>query len=376
MRNSKNIINSNINIIETNISDNIDSNENKAYQTYSGPFRQNIIKVNLLDKAKMQNKKMKSVKSCDFKNCVVNNNQQKAISKNNKETKSANNLINNIIDNNIIEEDGDKISLYLTKDIHNKNKITRFNLKNNIINIFNQNNQNEVFDEISKSKNIEITNHSSKKIDFKLNDQKIDYNKNIKNNIKQNRLINSLICSKNFYSEKENTQSSVLNTLNYNLYSLTKDKNRYYIKKKYSVSNTNDQSNNGNQNLTSNTNRSSAVKHRKNYSLSSNIYNTQRTINQNRFDLKNKNYKKSKNRKIIKNKKKNNLYFSPKSKVEIFKGNKSIEIPEFTVKLENIKSRVSNLLNIYSLLAIKSININDKREISIKQEDDINGNEN
>lgn len=376
MRNSKNIINSNINIIETNISDNIDSNENKAYQTYSGPFRQNIIKVNLLDKAKMQNKKMKSVKSCDFKNCVVNNNQQKAISKNNKETKSAKNLINNIIDNNIIEEDGDKISLYLTKDIHNKNKITRFNLKNNIINIFNQNNQNEVFDEISKSKNIEITNHSSKKIDFKLNDQKIDYNKNIKNNIKQNRLINSLICSKNFYSEKENTQSSVLNTLNYNLYSLTKDKNRYYIKKKYSVSNTNDQSNNGNQNLTSNTNRSSAVKHRKNYSLSSNIYNTQRTINQNRFDLKNKNYKKSKNRKIIKNKKKNNLYFSPKSKVEIFKGNKSIEIPEFTVKLENIKSRVSNLLNIYSLLAIKSININDKREISIKQEDDINGNEN
>ena len=110
--------------------------------------------------------------------------------------------------------------------------------------------------------------------------------------------------------------------------------------------------------------------------MSSNIYNTQRTINQNRFDLKNKNYKKSKNRKIIKNKKKNNLYFSPKSKVEIFKGNKSIEIPEFTVKLENIKSRVSNLLNIYSLLAIKSININDKREISIKQEDDINGNEN
>ena len=119
---------------------------------------------------------MKSVKSCDLQNGVANNNDQKAISKNNKETKSANNLINNIIDNNIIEEDDDKISLYVSTDIHSKNKITRFNLKNNIINIFNQNDQNEVFDESSKSKNITITNNSSKKIEFKLNDQKIDYN--------------------------------------------------------------------------------------------------------------------------------------------------------------------------------------------------------
>ena len=370
MKNSKNIINSNINIIETNIINNIESSENKAYQTYSGPFRQNIIKVNLLDKAKMQNKKMKSVKSCDLQNSVANNNEQKAISKNNKETKSANNLINNIIDNNIIEEDDDKISLYVSTDIHSKNKITRFNLKNNIINIFNQNDQNEVFDESSKSKNITITNNSSKKIEFKLNDQKIDYNKKIKNNIKQNRLINSLICSQNLYSEKSSTPSSALNSLNYNLYSLTKDKNRCYIKKKSSVSNINDHSNNGNQNLTSNTNRSSAVKHKKNYSLSSNIYNTQRTIIQNRLDLKNKNNKNSKN------KQKHNLYFSPKNKSEIFKGNKSIEVPEYTIKLEKIKSRVSNLLNVYSLLAIKSINDNDIKENSVKQEFDINGNGN
>jgi len=350
MRNNKNIINSNINIIETNIIENIDSTENKAYQTYSGPFRKNIIKVNLLDKAKMQNKKMKSVKSCDFENGVSNNNEQKTISKNNKETKSANNLKKNIIDNNIIEEDDDKISLYVTADIHN------------------------IFDDSSKSKNITIINNSSKKIDFKLNDQKLDYNKNIKNNIKQNKLINSLIISQNLYSEKSNTPSSVLNTLNYNLYSLIKDKNRCYIKKKSSVSNTNDQSNNGNQNLTSNTYRSTANNYKKNYSLSSYIYNTQRTINQNRLKLKNKNNKKSKNSKNNKNKKKNNLYFSPKNKAEIFCENKSIIVPEYTIKLENIKSRVSNLLNVYSLLALKSINDNEKKEFSIKQEVDINEN--
>ena len=371
-RNNKNIINSNINIIETNIIDNIDSTDNKAYQTYSGPFRQNIIKVNLLDKAKMQNKKMKSVKSCDFRNGVTNNNEQKALFENNKETKSANNLINNIIGCNIIEEDDDKISLYATTDMHNKNKITKFNLKNNIINIFNQNAQKEVFDESSKSKNITITNHSSKKIDLKLNEQKIDYNKNIKNYIKQNKLINSLISSQNLFSDKANTPNSVLNTLNYNLYSLNKDKNRWFIKKKSSVSIMNDQSNNGNQNLTSNTNRSSAVKHKKNYSLSSNIYNIQRTIYQNRLILKNNN----KNSKKNKNKKKKNLYYFPKTKAEIFKENKSIEIPEYTIKLENIKSRVSNLLNVYSLLAIKSINDNKEKDISIKQEADINGNKN
>ena len=369
-RNYKNIINSNINIIKTNIIDNIDSTENKAYQTYSGPFRQNIIKVNLLDKSKIQNKKMKNVKSCDFENAVINNNEPKTISKN-KETKSAN------INNNIIEEDDNKISLYVTTDIHNKNKITKFNLKNNIINIINQNDQIDFFDETSKSKNITIINHSSKKVDLKLNEQKIDYNKNIKNNVKQNKLINSLISSQILYSEKANTPSSLLNTLNYNLYSLNKDKNRCYIKKKSSVSNTNDQTNNGNQNLTSNTNRSSAVKHKKNYSLSSNIYNTQRIINQNRLNLKNNNSKKMKNRKNSKNfkkKKKNSLYFSPKNKKEIFKANKSIEIPEYTIKLESIKSRVSNLLNVYSLLAIKSINDNDKNEISIKQKFDINEN--
>ena len=374
MRNSKNIINSNINIIEANIINNIDSTDNKAYQTYNGPFRQNIIKVNLLDKSKIQNKKMKSVKSCDFGNGVSNNKERKPIYENRKETKSTNNLINNIIDNNIIEEDDEKISLFVTTDILSKNNITKFNLKNNIINIFNQNDQNEVLDE-SNCKNITIINHSPKKIDFNLNRQKIDYNKNIKNNIKQNKLINSLICSQNLYSEKVNIPNNVLNTLNYNLYSLNKDKSRCYIKKKSSVSNVNDQSINGNQNLTSNTNRSIAIKYKKNYSLSSNIYNTQRTIYQNRLNLKNNN-KKSKKIKKYKNKKKNNLNFPPKNKAKIFKGNKSIEVPEYTIKLENIKSRISNLLNVYSLLALKTINDNNEKDISIKQEVDINGNEN
>ena len=56
--------------------------------------------------------------------------------------------------------------------------------------------------------------------------------------------------------------------------------------------------------------------------------------------------------------KNNSLYSSPNNRIEKYINNKSVVIPELTVKLENIKSRVSNLLNIYSLLALRSINNN------------------
>jgi hypothetical protein len=53
LENHNNIINNNINIIENNIIQNIESKNDIAFQTYNGSFRQNIIKVNILDKAKI-----------------------------------------------------------------------------------------------------------------------------------------------------------------------------------------------------------------------------------------------------------------------------------------------------------------------------------
>ena len=364
LENHNNIINNNINIIENNIIQNIESKNDIAFQTYNGSFRQNIIKVNILDKAKILNKKIESIKSSIIDNDTINSNDQKTLVKNNKGTKSANNLMENISNSNIIIEN-DKINLYITTEIHNNNKKSKINLKNNIINKFNKN----TLDQSNKYKNITITNHSPKKKDFKLNKQKTEYNKNIKSNNKQNKLINSLNYSQtNYKSNKTNAASisNISNTLNFNLYPLNRTKTLGYIKKKSSNSNLNDQSSNGNPNLTSNTNRSSVYKHKKNNSISSSIYNTQRTINQNRLNLKSKNSK---------NKKKNNLYSSPENKIEIYQENKSILVPEYTIKLENIKSRVTNLLNIYSLLALKSINDFNNKEIEEKEEAEINENE-
>ena len=52
--------------------------------------------------------------------------------------------------------------------------------------------------------------------------------------------------------------------------------------------------------------------------------------------------------------------------------NKSVAMPEYILKLEDIKSRIYKLLNIYSLIALKSIN--DSNDIS-KSKDNKNNNE-
>ena len=57
-----------------------------------------------------------------------------------------------------------------------------------------------------------------------------------------------------------------------------------------------------------------------------------------------------------KNKNNNNksgYLYSPKHKrIE----SKTIVIPEYKVKLESLKSRITNLLNVFSFLALKSVN--------------------
>ena len=115
--------------------------------------------------------------------------------------------------------------------------------------------------------------------------------------------------------------------------------------------------NNGSNNY--NTNRPSVIKHKKNYSISSSCYNTHRNSSS-RINQKNKTNKST-------------YLYSPKNnRIE----NKTIIMPEYKIKLESIKSRVTSLLNVYSLLALKSINIPYNINNEIKEEETINLNTN
>ena len=106
------------------------------------------------------------------------------------------------------------------------------------------------------------------------------------------------------------------------------------------------------------------MKHKKNYSISMSCYNAQRAIKDTKFNPKNKNNK-------------NNYLYSPK-KNKIGKNineNKSIIVPEYKVKLDNIKSKVTELLNVYSLLTLRSFNnTNENIQNVQEEEDEINDN--
>ena len=136
-----------------------------------------------------------------------------------------------------------------------------------------------------------------------------NYNEtNLKNNELQTKSVNCLNC----YTKKNN------------IIPLTRENSITYVRKKslnMKIYN----------NVTKNnflSNRPSEFKHKKNYSISSSCYNTQR--NSNKSNKKNNN--------------KNNL------------DEKTIVMPEYKIKLESIKSRINNLLNVYSLLALRALN--------------------
>ena len=173
-------------------------------------------------------------------------------------------------------------------------------------------------------------------------------------------------------SSKNSNSNSLTNTLNFNIYSLSRDNSKTYIKKKSSninINNNNIYINNGSltSNILTNTNRSSVIKHKKNYSISTSFYNTQRNSNkETKFNIKNK----------FNNNNKNNYLYSPKknrNEKNFSNNNKSIVVSEYKIKLDNIKSRVSDLLNVFSLIALKSINFTNN--IDVQKEENNNNNE-
>ena len=257
-------------------------------------------------------------------NDIINPNINNIIYKNNNFNKSSTNFKPSL--NNTVKKN-DKKDLYINTDFKNNAKIKQ-NINNN-----NNNNENNENDEKEKNTKNELTTTCM----------------NSKNN-------NIIYFNNTIKSRKNSGSSSLTNTLNFNIYPLSRDSSKTYIKKK--SANININNNNGSiaSNMLTNTNRSSVIKHKKNYSISTSCYNTQRNSNkekENKYNSKNK-----------QNYNKNNYLYSPKKKQieKCLKNNKSIVVSEYKIKLDNIKSRVSELLNVFSLIALRSINITNNKQ--------------
>ena len=272
--------NNNINIIENS------AEKNKyAFQTFSGPFRKNFIKVNIIEKD--DNKK--------HKNDIINNNT-------------------NIIDNN-------------KKKLYTKNKSTKSanNLKKNII----ENTNNLYMNKVSNNIDNNDYSNSPQKKDSSLSNKNIEsYHK------KQNRLFNSLINShSNLKSENTNKKTNFLNDV---VFPLNIDNSSVYIKKKSCTANINK---NGKKNRMANKNNSTLIKEIKNNSVFSSFHNIHKNKNENKEYLI------------------NNYLYSPKNNIGNYLKNNDIVVSDYSINLKKIKARMSNLLNVYSLLALRSLNV-------------------
>ena len=298
---------------EDNINENISNINNIGFQTYNIPFRKNVIKVNIIEKDNNQIKNNKEkTKTLDKESDSISSKTIKSVifmNKNKYGNKIPSNLKTNINDNSKKKE---KKVLFIDNEIK---------IKKNKKKLIYDNNEK---DEIEKIREEIIKNNEKQK--------ELSAFLNKKNNI---------ICLKSNMGINSNR---VINTLNFNIFPFNRSENKTYMKKKYSNINISNNIFNGNINYSNSTNRSSVLKHKKSNSISLNYYDIQRNDKE-KINLKNNNYK-------------NNHLFSPnKKKIGKFPKNKSIVVPEYRIKLNNIKSRVADLLNIYSLLAIRSINI-------------------
>ena len=287
---SFNNINNDNNIEERNNENNGENIDDIGYQTYTTPFRNFIIKVNMIEKDNPK-KKNENTKSVIIENDTKN---MKLLNKNNNETKSSPNLKTG--DNNMKIND-------------KKNLMIKTNLK---------------CDEI-----IELNKLNEKKNDFAT-----DFN--YENNI--------IYFSNELKSCKNENLNRVINSINFNIYPLSRDSSKTYIKKKSSNESVSNYVNNEKINMINNTSRSSVNKPKKNYSISSSYDKTQK----NNKDI---NLMKYKN-----NKKYNYLYSPKRNQIGKSLNSKSVFIKEDKVKLDNIKSRVTELLNVYSLLALRALN--------------------
>jgi hypothetical protein len=365
----RNLINNNDSNTNENYS-NVENNDKKSKdlgsQTYSGPFRNKKIKVNMIEKENNKNLKNENTKSAIIENDKFNSSQQKKMLRNNKGANSSHNLKVSV--NSSIKKD-DKKNLYIETDFKGNKKFKKNTslVSNNKLNKNEKNKISNYSHNINKDKNKKIinkNNYEDKGKDKEKDSQKYNDNENTAKTFNSNEqdrskqkdkdmdsnlmIRSNLLCSSNnFKLNKNSSLGNITNNLNFNIFPLSRE-NTTYIKKKSSDIN---KYNDGCYNYISNTNRPSIIKHKKTYSISSSCYNTQRNSTS-RINGKSKNSK-------------SGYLYSPKhNRAE----SKTIIMPEYKVKLERIKSRVIGLLNVYSLLALKSANDNNGNDREIQEE--------
>ena len=287
---SFNNINNDNNIEERNNENNVENLDELGYQTYTTPFRNFIIKVNMIEKDNLK-KKNENTKSVIIENDTKN---VKFLNKNNNETKSSPNLKTG--DNNLKIND-------------KKNLMIKTNLK---------------CDDI-----LELNKLNEKKNDFATD---LNYGNNI------------IYFNNDLKSCKNENLNRVINSINFNIYPLSRDSSKAYIKKKSPNASVSNYANNEKINIANNTSRSSVNKSKKNYSISSSYDKTQK----NNKDINTMKYKN--------NKKYNYLYSPKRNQIGKSMNSKSVFFKEDKVMLDNIKSRVTELLNVYSLLALRALN--------------------
>jgi hypothetical protein len=109
-RNLNNNNDNNINENNSNVENNEKKSKDMGYQTYSGPFRNKKIKVNMIEKENNKKLKHENTKSAIIENDKFNSSQQKKIFKNNKGSNSSHNLKVSV--NSTIKKDDKKKFIY------------------------------------------------------------------------------------------------------------------------------------------------------------------------------------------------------------------------------------------------------------------------
>ena len=206
-----------------------------------------------------------------------------------------------------------------------KNKNNLKNSENLIENCYQEKERKNILETKNENENEEIENN--KKEGDKNND-----------NPKEKNLYSNFFISNYYKLNKNSSLRDITSNLNMKVLPFNGDTNTAYIKKNSSNINLHNEY----CNIVSASNRPSVFKNKKNYSISQSCYNSQRNSKDTKINLKNKNNNKS-----------NYLNSTRKNKNE----NKTLFVSEYKMKLESIKSRITNLLNVYSLLALKNINI-------------------
>ena len=265
---------------------------------------------------KINNKRNKTIHSLDFFKSYSKNSTDNIINDLDSQTYSILLKKNDVIKVNMVKNSEKENSM-------NKNSKSTTNLKTNLKN----NNNLKISRDYCRIKERKLLGSLSS----------TNSEKNLKL-INTNNYSNNMRLSNNIAKSTKNTLSIKIYLPGYH------NKNKSIKKKTQQSFNYINNQKESKDNIKIDINRSLDIKQKKFYSISSRD-NNHRKRQENKINPKNKNIN-------------INIDLCPKKKNQSLKKfeNNSVIVPEYKIKLDDIKSRIYKLLNIYSLIALKSVN--------------------